>query len=183
MGSANTRLSTWLSVEAKARFSAAAARQDLSESALLKRLVEQMLSVAPGDANSNPTIRSEPRGARLTIRLVPEDRLLLLARAAARDMPAATYVSSLVRAHLRTLAPLPREELAELRRSIAELSAVGRSLNQIARALNQNARVAAPGRDEALAMIRVAEGLRDHFRALLKANIESWQQGHAETTH
>ena len=98
-------------------------------------------------------------------------------------MPAATYVSSLVRAHLRTLAPLPREELAELRRSIAELSAVGRSLNQIARALNQNARVAAPGRDEALAMIRVAGGLRDHFRALLKANIESWQQGHAETTH
>jgi hypothetical protein len=98
-------------------------------------------------------------------------------------MPAATYVSSLVRAHLRTLAPLPREELAELRRSIAELSAVGRSLNQIARALNQNAGVAAPGRDEALAMIRVAQGLRDHFRALLKANIESWQQGHAETTH
>ena len=37
MGNAKTRLSTWLSVEAKARFSAAAARQDLSESALLKR--------------------------------------------------------------------------------------------------------------------------------------------------
>ena len=30
-------------------------------------------------------------------------------------MPAVTYVSSLVRAHLRTLAPLPREELAELK--------------------------------------------------------------------
>jgi predicted DNA binding CopG/RHH family protein len=183
MGSGNTRLSTWLSVDAKARFSAAAARQDLSESALLKRLVEQMLSVTPDESTSNPTVQSEPRGARLTVRLVPEDRLLLSARAAARGMPAATYVSSLVRAHLRMLAPLPREELAELRRSIAELSAVGRSLNRIARALNQGARVAAPGRNEALAMIRVAEGLRDHFRRLLKANIESWQHGHAETTH
>lgn len=183
MGNANTRLSTWLSVETKARFSAAAARQDLSESALLKRLVEQMLSVTPDEASGNLSIRSEPRGARLTVRLVPEDRLLLRARAAARGMPAATYVSSLVRAHLRMLAPLPSEELAELRRSIAKLSALGRSLNQIARALNQDARVAGPGRNEVLAMIRVAEGLRDHFRALLKANIESWQQGHAETTH
>src|SRR5215469_4157095 len=124
MGNAKTRLSTWLSVEAKARFSAAAARQDLSESALLKRLVEQMLSATPDEASNNPSIRSEPRGARLTIRLVPEDRLLLRARAAARDMPAATYVSSLVRAHMRTLAPLPRQELAELRHSIAELKAV-----------------------------------------------------------
>jgi predicted DNA binding CopG/RHH family protein len=183
MGNGNTRLSTWLSVDAKARFSAAAARQDLSESALLKRLVEQMLSVTPNEANSKPSIQWEPRGARLTVRLVPEDRLLLRARAAARGMPTATYVSSLVRAHLRALAPLPREELAELRHSIAELSAVGRSLNQIARALNQDARVAVPGRNEALAMIRVAEGLRDHFRALLKANLESWQRGHAETTH
>jgi predicted DNA binding CopG/RHH family protein len=70
--------------------------------------VEQMLSVASDESNSNPSIRSEPRGARLTIRLVPEDRLLLCERAAARGMPAATYVSSLVRAHLRTLAPCPR---------------------------------------------------------------------------
>jgi len=97
MGNGNTRLSTWLSVDAKARFSAAAARQDLSDSALLKRLVEQMLSVTPDEANSNPSVRPEPRGARLTVRLVPEDRLLLRARAAARGMPAATYVSSVVR--------------------------------------------------------------------------------------
>ena len=102
MGNANTRLSTWLRVETKARFSAAAARQDLSESALLKRLVEQMLSVTPDEANGNSSKRSEPQGTRLTIRLVPEDRLLLCERAAARGMPAATYVSSLVRAHAGT---------------------------------------------------------------------------------
>ena len=32
-------------------------------------------------------------------------------------------------------------------------------------------------------MLRVAEGLRDHVRALLQANQLSWEQGHAETTH
>lgn len=183
MGHGNTRLSTWLSVEAKGRFSAAAARQDLSESALLKRLVEQMLSAATVEPNDSPPRSSEARGARLSIRLVPQDRLLLRERAAAHSMPASTFVSVLVRAHLRNLAPLPKEELAELRRSIAELSAMGRTLNQIARALNQDARAAVPGRNEVLTMIKVAEGLRDHFRALLKANIESWQQGHAEKTH
>ena len=122
------------------------------------------------------------RGSRLTIRLVPEDRLLLRERASARSIPTATYVSILVRSHLRALTPLPKEELAELRHSITELKLVGRSLNQIARVLNRDARAAAPGRHEVQAMIGVAEALRDHFRALLKANVESWQRGHAETT-
>jgi len=29
-------------------------------------------------------------------------------------------------------------------------------------------------------MLRVCEGLRDHFRALLKANLVSWDLGHGE---
>ena len=42
----STHLSTWISIEAKQRFAAVAARQSLSESAPLKRLVEQMLASA-----------------------------------------------------------------------------------------------------------------------------------------
>ena len=136
--------------------------------------------LASGGPVSVPTVAtSDTRAARLTIRLMPDDRLLLRERAAARSIPAATYVSILVRSHLRALTPLPKEELTELRRSITELRLVGRSLNQIARALNRNTEVAAPGRQEVQAMLKVAEGLRDHFRALLKANIQSWHQGHA----
>ena len=30
---------------------------------------------------------------------------------------------------------------------------------------------------------RIAEGLRDHFKALLKANEKSWLLGYAETSH
>src|SRR6266853_2086912 len=75
--------------------------------------------------------------ARFSIRLAPEDRSLLCDRATARGMPSATYVAVLVRAHLRNLAPLPKEELLALKRSVADLGAIGRNLNQIARAANQ----------------------------------------------
>jgi hypothetical protein len=183
MGRGHTHLSTWVSVDVKRRLSAAATCQGISESALLRRLVEQMLASSGLDATVPPVMPVDTRASRLTIRLVPEDRLLLRERAIARSIPAATYVSILVRSHLRAVTPLTREVLTELRRSITELRLVGRSLNEIARALNQDARSAAPGRQEVQAMLSVAEGLRDHFRALLKANVESWQRGYAETTH
>ena len=62
---------------------------------------------------------SGARDSRLYVRLRHEDRLLLRERAAARGMAAATYVSVLVRSHLRNLAPLPKEELLALKRSVA----------------------------------------------------------------
>ena len=52
-------------------------------------------------------------------------------------MPPATYVSVLTRSHLRSLAPLPSEELLALKRTLGELGSIGRNLNQIARAANQ----------------------------------------------
>lgn len=179
----NTHLSTWISVAAKQRFAAAAARQSLSESALLKRLVEQMLASAGIDDVAEPIASADPRDARVTIRLVPEDRALLRERAAARTMPAATYVSVLVRAHLRRVAPLPDRELSGLQASVRELGAIGRNLNTMARLLQQDARQAVPGRQEVLAMLRIGEALRDHVRALIKANLISWDIGHAEQSH
>jgi len=179
----STHLSTWVSNEAKQRFATAAARQSLSESALLKRLVEQMLASAEVDDVAGPIAPPDPRTARLTVRLVPEDRALLRERATARSMPAATYVSVLVRSHLRRLAPLPDRELSCLQASIRELAAVGRNLNTMARLLQQDARQALPGMQEVLAMLRICEALRDHVRALVKANLTSWDIGHAEQSH
>ena len=182
MAQGHTHLSTWVSGRVKQQLAAVAACQCISESALLRRLVEQMLASSGLEVSVPAIPQTDKRAARLTIRLMPDDRLLLRERAAGRSIPAATYVSILVRSHLRALTPLPKEELTELRRSITELRLVGRSLNQIARALNRDTGAAGPGRQEVQAMIRVAEGLRDHFRALLKANIQSWHQGHASTT-
>ena len=96
---------------------------------------------------------------------------------------AATYVSVLVRAHLRQLAPLPDRELSALRSTVNELAALGRNLNTMARLLQQDSRAVVPGRNEVLSMVKICEVLRDRFRDLIKANLVSWEVGHAEKAH
>jgi hypothetical protein len=172
-------LTTWVNRETKTRFAAVARHQGLSDSALLKRLIDTMLQ-AGNAANGVATDGAVHRASRFSIRLRPDDQVLLRERAAARGMPAATYVSVLTRSHLRSLSPLPKEELLALRRTVSELGSVGRNLNQIARAANQGERSSGPGREDLRAILRVCEGLRDHVKRLLSANIKSWDQGYAE---
>ncbi len=169
--------------ETKALIQALAGRERITESALVRQLLETVLRTTTGGVTpaAGPPERAT-RDARLSVRLAPDDRVLLTERAAARDMAAATYVSVLVRSHLRGLAPLPKAELLALKRSVAELSAIGRNLNQIARATNQGGRMAAIGRGEVSSMLKVAAGLRDHAKALLRANEHSWRMGYAEKT-
>jgi hypothetical protein len=170
--------------EMKALVRALAEREQITESALVKQLLQVVLRTAALQGVPNPEALDRPnRDARLYVRLGPEDRQLLAGRATQRGMPSATYVSLLVRSHLRGVAPLPKEERLALRGSIAELRAIGRNLNQMAKVLNQDVRAIVPGRHEVNAMLRVAEGLRDHFKALLKANEKAWLQGYAETSH
>jgi hypothetical protein len=116
----------------------------------------------------------------LYVRLRQDDRLLLHERAAARGMASATYASVLVRAHLRSLTPLPKDELNAFKRAVSELGGVGRNLNQIARAANQGVRVSV-GNDEFRAILKICEALRDHTKSLIKANAASWASGHAES--
>jgi predicted DNA binding CopG/RHH family protein len=173
-----------VTAEAKTLLRVLAEREQITESALVRQLIEVMLRMSAKEGFPKlDALEQVSRDARLTVRLAPEDRILLCDRATARGMPSATYVSVLVRSHLRNLAPLPKEELLALKRSVAELGALGRNLNQIARALNQGGKHSGPGREDLKAMLRVAEGLRDHVKALLRANQISWERGHAETTH
>lgn len=166
----------------KAQFRALADRQQLTESALLHRLITLTIqSVSGADSEALRPIRRSPPGTRVCVRLRVDDQLLLQERASARQMAAATYAAVLLRAHLRALAPLPRQELLELKRSVAELGAIGRNINRLARAANEGGRVSAPGREELRLFIKVCEGLRDHVKALIKANTRSWEVGHAET--
>jgi hypothetical protein len=171
-------LSTWVTRETKERFAAVARHQGLSDSALLKRLLDTMLQA--GNTAGSGTGGRAARASRFSIRLRPDDQILLRERAAARGMPSATYVSVLTRAHLRSLSPLPKEELLALRRTVSELGSIGRKLNQIARAVNQGERASGPSREDLRAILRVCEGLRDRVKGLLAANIKSWEQGYAE---
>ena len=137
-----------------------AEREQITESALVRQLLEVMLrrSAAEGFPRLE-ALEKVSRDARLSVRLAPEDRILLSGRATARGMPSATYVSVLVRSHLRNLTPLPKEELSALRRSVAELGAIGRNLNQIARAANQGGKPSSPGREDLRSMLKVAEAV------------------------
>ena len=173
---------TWVDKGTKGRFAAVARHEGLSDSALLRRLVDLMLqSTHPTAMLPGSHVASLPaRATRLTIRLRGDDQILLQERAAARGMPPATYVSVLTRAHLRSLPPLPKEEYLALKRTISELGSVGRNLNQIARAANQGRPGPGLGRDDFKTMFRLCEGLRDHVKGLLSSNLKSWEQGYAE---
>jgi len=168
--------------EVKTLLQEVADRERVSTSAVARQLVETMLrSQVQAGLPSVEAIDPLSRDARLSIRIDVEDRMLLTSRAAARGMRSATYVSVLVRAHLRKMAPLPTAELVALKQSIAELRALGNNLNQMARVLHQGGQ-ATPSVHEVMSMLKVAGALRDHFKALLIANMKSWEQGHADAS-
>src|SRR6202163_3654365 len=135
-----------------------AEREQITESALVRQLLEVTPRMLAKEGFPKlDALEKVSRDARLSVRLATEDRILLSGRATARGMPSATYVSVLVRSHLRNLTPLPKEELSALKRSVAELGAIGRNLNQIARAANQGGKPSGPGREDLRSMLKVAE--------------------------
>ena len=177
----STHVSTWIDLEAKQRFAAIANHEGMSESALLRRMILLMLqSTKPQTELATRLGDRSARETRITLRLRLDDQQLLKERASARGMPAATYVSVLVRSHLRCLVPLPKAELLTLRQTVSELGRIGRNLNQIARAANQSQKVTGPHQDDLRAIFRLCEGLRDYVKSLLKANVASWEIGYAE---
>jgi hypothetical protein len=164
----------------KLRLQALAVERGSTESAVLKRLVIGAVGRAPAiDAR---VLAVEPIGprARVYVRLRPGDHALLRARAAGRGLASATYVSMLVRTHLRNVPPLPDRELTELRNAVGALGAVGRNLNQIARVAHQTGRVEGLTTADLRAMLAAFEGLRSHFKGLIEANIASWETDYAK---
>jgi Bacterial mobilisation protein (MobC) len=186
-------LKAHVSPEIKRQAKAIAERDLVTEAAWLKRLVIREIRAcdAANTAVGEPHRESDIHGARrargprvcckpVYVRFRDEDRLLLDARAAARGMRPATYVSVLVRSHLRSLTPLPKDEYLALKRSIADLASIGRNINQIAKAANMGGRVPDSAGAEFRAMLKICVALRDNTKALLKANETSWEAGHAE---
>ena len=173
------QLKTWVPKETKARFADVARQQGLSESAMLKRLVDLMLQTAR--AGLVPTAGGEVPATdlRITVRLPADDHALLRERSMARGTAPSTYLAVLARSHLRNLAPLPKAEYLALKRTIAELGGLARRLGSAASAEGEDRRTGL-SREDARAILKVCEGLRDHVRTLLQANLKSWKQGYAE---
>ena len=184
-------LATRVTPDIKERVTDVVRAEFLTESIWLRRLILRELQAVSSEDSARRQCRigsaavgqcsrrREPISS-LYVRMRKEDRLLLHERAAARGMASATYASVLVRAHLRSLAPLPKDELVALKHAVSELSAIGRNLNHIARAASSGARVGV-GHEEFRAILNICEALRDHTKSLIKANAASWASGHAET--
>jgi hypothetical protein len=158
----------------KLRLRAIAVERGLTESAVLKRLVIAAVGMAP--ASDARVLAVEPVGprARVYVRLRPGDHALLRARAARRGLASATYVSMLVRAHLRRAPPLPDRELAELRHAAGALGAVGRNLNQIARVAHQTGRVEGLTTADLRAMLAAFGRYAIHERSRMAGDCTCW---------
>jgi hypothetical protein len=135
-------IGTRATCETKANFAALAAREGLSESALLALLVEKVVaqnstSIAPAATCEPALARPEDECAkdRLTLRLRPGDRALADARAAARRMKTASYLSMLIRT--RGASVMPPTDLDELKALAGQLAAIGRKLRQVRAADSQ----------------------------------------------
>ncbi len=168
--------------ETKAKFQALAESYGLNESRFMRSLIDRAVDVVrESGAAAIQKTQEESRAERLYVRLYPDDRLLLAERAAARGMPAATYLAVLARSHLRNLAPLPETERKAFERGVVELSAIGRNLNQIARHLNQGGVLVGPRREDLALFIKICTAASGHFKAALKANKMSWAVGYEST--
>jgi hypothetical protein len=164
----------------KAALRAVAERQQLTESALIKRMLELVLhTTGPADPSAVTNADRPARTARLYVRLTVGDRQLLDERSAARCLAPATYASILLRSHLRALTPLPETELRALRNSTRELAAIGRNLNQIAFAAHRGGSSAGVSREELRGILKACEALRDHVRSYIRINVSSWSSGDA----
>jgi hypothetical protein len=164
----------------KAALRASAERQQLTESALLKRMLELVLHTAGAAETGEVIVADRPsRQARLYVRLTMGDRQLLQARSAARYLAPATYASNLLRAHLRAMTPLPEAELRAIRQSTRELAAIGRNLNQIALATRRGDSGPGVTREMLWNFLKACEALRDHVRSYISTNLSSWSSGDA----
>lgn len=152
----------------KLRFESLAFSQGKSASRLLNEIVESVVERSPTDVAAPEEGASE----RISVRLRPGDRELLNARAAGRSMKAGSYVSMLVRAHVRGNAPLPTGELEALKVAVGQLGYLARTLQGLA-----SGRPSVEG-----ALGPVVRQLQDEVRdarvtvaALVRKNLESWE--------
>jgi len=177
---ADSFIAARVSSETKTRLRSLAQAQQQSESAIIKCLLGSLMNDASPSSALTVAEPAVPRDVRLYIRLLPEDRRLLQERAAARQMAPATYVAILVRAHLRDLSPLPKDELAALKDVVAKLGAFGRYLHALVRTANQGAIPPDSMNVSFHGMLRICKALHDHVKAVVKANAMSWRTGHGE---
>jgi len=176
-------LSVRASLETKAHFAALAARQGLTESALLALLVEKIVAQNPTagatKATTSENVYAGRANDRLTLRLRPGDRALADARAAARRMKTASYLAMLVRRHVRGMPVMPPAEVDVLKVVAGQLGLLGRQL----RALKSGPTSGVENASDLAALMaevgHAVESARESVAAVVRMNLVSWEAGNA----
>lgn len=174
-------LGTRTSSETKEQFASLAARQGLSESALLSLVVDNVLAgnTAARVSSGAPVDALEGcANDRVTLRLRPGDRPLADAFATARRMKTASYLAMLVRAHVRNAPVMPPAELDELRSIAGHVAALGRQLRASLAATDAHG-LTDPDRQLLLDIGTTVESMRECLAVVVRANLSSWEAGHA----
>jgi predicted DNA binding CopG/RHH family protein len=177
--SVRQQIAAWATPERKGQFAALAASRGLSESKLLRLLIDSVLERNAVDLTGDERHAEAGKGDRITLRLRSGDGKWLRLRARRRGMKYTTYAAALIRAHVRVDPPMPLEELARLERGLAEVSALGRHLSQIARRISEGQGVD-PLRLELTAVLDAVEELRQTLREVVRVNRISWESADAE---
>ena len=176
-------IATRATAATKARFAALAARQGMSESALLTLLIDTVLrdNESSGTEAAEALHRfgqpSSASGDRITLRLRAGDRQGIEARAALRRMSLSRYVVSLVRAHVRKAPPMPTVELDTLKVTVNALSAVNRTLIELRCALGPSHSTG--GGTTALLgdLLTRVHAVHQAVGDVVRANLISWEAG------
>jgi hypothetical protein len=173
-----------VTAETKRAIKAAAEAELITPTAWLRRVAIRALASQPRalERSESADNSADLRDRRLFVRVSPEDSLLLKARALARGLRPATYLAVLLRSHLRSLSPLPKDELLALRCAVSELGALTRELHRIAHALGQEGRASAPEQPDLRGVARLCQVLRSDTKALIRANVSSWELGRPVST-
>jgi hypothetical protein len=168
--------------DTRARFAALAARHQLSESGLLAKLVDAVLT-ANGPVARESSEQRVARGSsvggvaedRITLRLRNGDRTLAAERAGARGMRTGSYLTMLIHNHVRGSAVLPPKELDQIKATGAQLAALGRQLRMLGMLNTLTEPTASELRDAIALVRREIEAAREATTAVVRRNLISWE--------
>jgi hypothetical protein len=166
-------ITTRASPQTKARFARLAASRGLTESCLLRLLIETVLDHNPPAEATDFT--EDESCERISLRLRPRDRALLDARAMTRGMKTASYAVMLIRAHVRQQAPMPAAEVEALKVAVSHLTALRRELQVSAHSIGSEV----VGDIDLMRLLRETAAQVDNVRQciadLVRTNLKSWE--------
>lgn len=175
------RLFTSVPAAQRERFAKLAAARGLSVSNLLARLVHDSLTETPHTQTQRliyETTGGSTPAEKYTVRLTGADAAVLEKRAHSRGLTPSGYIAHLLRAHVRSSAPMPYTEFQELKRVVAELSGIRAAMVEVTTDRTRVYSIEPVLKENVLKLLPPLKAIREQVHAVLLANSKSWETEH-----